>query len=211
VGGSGVLGYLSGVLKQTLLSATEATLLALSAKFPASLGAKASAASLSVVRAVGGVFASQATRASATAIVQTDTAYAAGDCIGTIMEFAGFLDSNVNTGTLNSIGFSFDSAQTQVVDAYVFNDTLSGSSTVTDSAPFVLAAGDLSKQCGVFQVPVASVLGASGATTHYYAGNLGQAITGTTNGKVYVVLVAEVAMTLTASDLLAVRLAGTKD
>lgn len=50
-GGSGMLGYLSGIFKAALSGATDATLAALSAKLPASLGAKTSAASLSVTQA----------------------------------------------------------------------------------------------------------------------------------------------------------------
>jgi len=140
---------------------------------------------------------------------QVDTVYSANDSIGAGFTFTGFLTTGVDSGVITGITLGFDSASlTSVIDAYVFR--AAPTTVPTDGAAFVLTATDFANLVTVIQVPVKSSLGASGISTLYEATDLFRPISGTTNGTVYVVLVAESATTLTTLDLQQIKLVGLK-
>lgn len=201
-GGSGIFGWLSGIFRYAIANGETSD-----------SAATSSSASWSTVALLKGLFSKgRATRATATSVSsQVATSYAAGSCVGTLLTFSNFLNTGVETGVLNSIGLSFDSANlAAIIDVYVFNANPSAS-TITDGAAFVLDSTDTAKMFGPFPVALVGALGAFGTSSHFYSGNLMNAITGTTSGTLYAVLVTESALTLTTLDLQSVRLGGFKD
>ena len=152
---------------------------------------------------------SKSKRVEITPSGQADTSINANECIGTLQTLTGVLETGIESGILTSLGASFDTQQTGILDAYVFNAI--PASTVTDGSPFVFNSVDLPKFMGMFPLAPIGQLGTSGVTTTYDSGPLYQAIAGTTSGVLYVVLVAETAMTLTANDWLSLRVGVIRD
>ncbi len=194
-GGSGVFGWLSGIFKEIVSG--------IKLKFG---GADVSAANpLPVI-------SGKAVSVTATSLAsQVATSYAAGTCIGGLYEFPAFFTDGVDSGVIQKLLASFDSANlTAIIDAYVFKANPSAS-TITDGAAFVLAAADIDKLSTVIQLAPRGSLGASGVSTVYEASDIWRPASGTTTGKLYVVLVAESALTLTAGDLIGLKLGGSRD
>lgn len=142
---------------------------------------------------------------------QATTTYSAASCIGTVYEFASFFTDGVDSGAVQKLLASFDSANlTAIIDAYVFKAN-PAASTITDGAAFVLAAADIDKLSTVIQLTPHGILGASGVSTIYEASDIWRPVSGTTAGKLYVVLTPESALTLTAGDLLGLKIGGSRD
>lgn len=95
-------GHLAAIAGEDF--ATEATLAAMSAKLPASLGAKSSSGSVSVVQATGASFA-VSTAAASTTVVWNAASTGAG----------GSSASHSNTGGLLSLGISVDGSTNMTV------------------------------------------------------------------------------------------------
>jgi hypothetical protein len=158
------------------------------------------------------VISGKAVSVTATSLAsQVATSYAAGTCIGTLYEFPAFFTDGVDSGVIQKLLAGFDSASlTATIDAYVFKSNPSGS-TITDGAAFVLAAADIDKLSTIIQLTPRGVLGASGISTVYEASDIWRPASGTTAGKLYVVLTPESALTLTTLDLLGFKIGGSRD
>lgn len=144
-------------------AATESTVAAMSAKLPASLGAKTGANSLSIVPASDATFALVASethlgeiggRSATVTVAQTVTAasaYASGNAIGGLITVANVARISGGSGLLQSISVSMKSAQTGQIDVVYFNANPTGS-TCTDKVAFSVAAADFDKVLGVAHV-----------------------------------------------------------
>lgn len=144
--------------------ATDATLVALSAKLPASVGAKAISGSLSITPATAAEFPLGAAEnyvgklggdilsASQSPAVST-TPYIAGDVVGTILTFASIVRIAAGIGLVQAASVFSKSAQTVAMDLILFSASPTASNP-TDNAPFVLHASDYAKRLGA--IPITS-------------------------------------------------------
>lgn len=158
----------SGGSTDTSLLSTEATLSALSAKIPASLGQKAPAQSLSVVLASGAnnniiLVSLEFTRPGDT------TAYTANDAVSdstsasTVQQMSNFARYNGGTGYIVGARLSTDKKSiTPRIRIHMFN--ASNPTVAADNAQWKDSYADLSKRLGFFDLP-AMTTGADAANS----------------------------------------------
>jgi hypothetical protein len=131
-----------------------AKLRTLTAQMPATLGQKASAASLAVAIASDQTIIPVNTPVSkivTQAPTITAAAYAAGNCIGGLLTFAGMTRANDITGIVQQAGVFCKSTQSGAVDLILFGANPTAS-TLTDKAPLSIAAIDFDKVLGVAHI-----------------------------------------------------------
>lgn len=152
-------------------------------------------------------------RVSVTGITAAAGAIVAGVCVGGKQTFADVLRSGVESGLIQFVSVDMLAARSTGMSLWLFNADPT-SSTLTDGAAFVLHKDDVLKRVGVVPLSLTGVAGAGGGNgiqSVYTSGPIALPVSGTTNGTLYGVLVADVATTLVANDIQKITISALPD
>ena len=100
----------------------------------------------------------------------TANAYAAGNCVGTLVSLAGAVPTAGYSGVLRQVVVSFLAGNVPSLDVFLFNANPTGS-TFTDRSAVAVVSADLTKICGVLNIASANYSLAAASTM-----SVGQAV-----------------------------------
>jgi hypothetical protein len=113
-----------------------------------------------------------------TPTVTASSAYAAGNCVGTVMTFSGMARSGILSSVIQSIIIQCKSVQTTAFKLYILNGSLNNGSTKTDKGAPSIVTADMYQVLGVYTLSAND--SGLGTFTIYNLDNIGKQFYGAT-------------------------------